>query len=534
MEKLYNGIEIPAAWPPRNMDDHSLRDLPVPYLTKPPKVIDISVGRQLFVDDFLIDETTMEKRFHQAVFSPDSPVLQPETPLEMSGGIAPMAAPFTDGCWFDPMDGLYKLWYHAGWMEATGLAVSRDGVQWTRKMLDNRPGTNMVDVPPKGWRRDGSTIWLDAETENPAERYKMFTFYRTPEGEFGVVQCSHDGLHWGRRTQVGDCGDNTSFFYNPFRKKWIFSIRKGMPLFERYSRARRYYECDDFMEQAHWQQGDDVFWQRCDETDLRECEFGVRYSSLMPPQLYHLNCVAYESVMLGLFGIIKGFDEYDNSVCENLGAPKKIDLHVAFSRDGFHFSRDNRLPFIRATGKENDWNRGYLHACGGICLIEGDRLLFPVGGFSGRSPANGGNLYGDASTGFATLRRDGFASLHANWSRQYVVTKPLTFAEGRKCLFVNANAIGGFVAAEVLDEQGNVLPGFSMEECISAQNDSTKQQIRFVGGHSLAELAGRPVRLRFCMTNADLFSFWLAEDERGASKGFVAAGGPNYCGNRDL
>ena len=74
MEKLYNGIEIPAAWPPRNMDDHSLRDLPVPYLTKPPKVIDISVGRQLFVDDFLIDETTMEKRFHQAVFSTDSPV----------------------------------------------------------------------------------------------------------------------------------------------------------------------------------------------------------------------------------------------------------------------------------------------------------------------------------------------------------------------------------------------------------------------------------------------------------------------------
>ena len=86
----------------------------------------------------------------------------------------------------------------------------------------------------------------------------------------------------------------------------------------------------------------------------------------------------------------------------------------------------------------------------------------------------------------------------------------------------------------MLDEQGKVLPGFSMEECISAQNDSTKQQIRFVGGHSLAELYGRPVRLRFCMTNADLFSFWLAEDERGASKGFVAAGGPNYCGNRDL
>lgn len=531
--RLYNAIELPENWPPRTMDDHSLDDLPVPYLQNPPEVIDITVGRQLFVDDFLIEESTLEKHFHSAEFLPASPFLTPETPLETAGGIAPMAAPFTDGCWYDPQDGLYKLWYHSGWMEATCLAVSEDGMRWTRKMLDHRPGTNRVYVPPKGWRRDGSTVWLDHETKDPAERWKMFTFYRTPEDEHGEVQVSRDGFHWGEPVRVGICGDNSSFFYNPFRKKWVFSIRQGMPVFDRYSRARGYYEFDDFMRQSHWESEQSVFWQRCDLTDCRECEPATRYSPLMPPQLYHLNCVAYESVILGLFGILKGFDEKDNSVYESTGSPKHIDLHAAFSRDGFHFSRENRLPLITSTGKAGDWNRGYLHACGGICLVQDDRLLFPVGGFSGSSPVNGGHLYAGASTGMAVLRRDGFASLRANWSQEYVTTHPIRFEKGR-CLFINADSLEGYVAAEILDRNGETIPGFALKDCVPAQADDTKQQIRFIGGRTLEELAGRILRLRFHLVKSDLYAFWISEDELGASGGYVAAGGPDFNGNRDV
>ena len=29
---------------------------------------------------------------------------------------------------YDPADGLFKLWYHAGWFDGTALATSRDGV----------------------------------------------------------------------------------------------------------------------------------------------------------------------------------------------------------------------------------------------------------------------------------------------------------------------------------------------------------------------------------------------------------------------
>ena len=96
MEELYNGIRLPDVWPPRNMDDMSLSELPVPYLENRPDVAQIDVGRQLFVDDFLIEENWLEKRFHQAVLD-ETPVLAPETPMEWNKGVAPVAAPFTDG-----------------------------------------------------------------------------------------------------------------------------------------------------------------------------------------------------------------------------------------------------------------------------------------------------------------------------------------------------------------------------------------------------------------------------------------------------
>ena len=146
-EILHNGIVLPATWPPKNVDDKTKKPLENPYRYdfQKPDVIPIDVGRQLFVDDFLIESnTTLSRIFNRPEIHPASPVLVPETEEEMDFGNCPMAAPFNDGVWYDPVDNLFKMWYMPGWFHSTALVTSTDGIHWERPQLDVVPGTNLV------------------------------------------------------------------------------------------------------------------------------------------------------------------------------------------------------------------------------------------------------------------------------------------------------------------------------------------------------------------------------------------------------
>ena len=65
--------------------------------------------------------------------------------------------------------------------------------------------------------------------------------------------------------------------------------------------------------------------------------------------------------------------------------PKIIDIQLGFSRDGVTYPRPSREAFIAAARKPGTWNRGYLHAANGVCLIVGDELWFYFGTWSGQS-----------------------------------------------------------------------------------------------------------------------------------------------------
>jgi len=62
--------------------------MPVPYLEKPPKVIPIDVGRQLFVDDFLIENTTLNRTLHAAQKVEGNPVFKPQTKHELAVSVS--------------------------------------------------------------------------------------------------------------------------------------------------------------------------------------------------------------------------------------------------------------------------------------------------------------------------------------------------------------------------------------------------------------------------------------------------------------
>jgi hypothetical protein len=519
-EVLYNGITLAAPWPP---DDRMLSASPrtPPYLIDRPRVVDIDVGRQLFVDDFLIEESTLTRTFHQATYHPANPVLTPARDWEMRDAYAEVtgtppskaAMVFSDGVFFDPADRMFKMWYMGGYQQYTCFARSADGIEWERPMLSIVPRTNIVSPH----HRDSSTVWLDLDASNRAERYKL-AGYDLKERRLRL-QLSADGLHWRDAGTSGPCGDRSTFFYNAFRRKWIFSLRDeadGVGAF------RRYYETDTFT-RAQWSAGEPVRWARADTLDPRRPEYNV------PTTLYNLDAAPYESVLLGLFTIFRG---------ERQEREKPNDICVGFSRDGFHWSRDDRRAFVSVSERQGNWNWSNVQSAGGGCLIVGDLLYFYV---SGRSGVAGTNVPGVCSTGLATLRRDGFASLSDRrepgvatrvWPGRpaEVITRPVRFS-GR-FLFVNAE-IDRQLRAEILDQDGKVIPGLSLADCEPLRTSGTRVPVRWRDRASLETLAGTPLRFRFVLEDVRLYAFWVSPTARGESGGYVAAGGPGFTASRD-
>lgn len=525
-EQLYNGLEIPDLWPPPQAGEPDEPMAP-PWLEHPPAVIPIDVGRQLFVDDFLIAESTLERRFHLAEKHDGNPVLVPETELELGAGGFPAAVPKSGGVWWDEEAGVFKMWYEAGWLRHLAYAVSEDGLHWERPELDIEPPSNRIvpELVP-----DSGTVVVDRECDDPAQRYKMMV--RSPEpvvrragNRSGNSLVSADGIHWSRPVPTGPMGDRSTMFYNPFRKKWVYSIRALLP---GPTRVRRYREHDDFLAGASWTEDETVVWTGADRFDPPDPEIGCR------PQLYNLDAVAYESIMLGLFEIHRG---PENKVCQEEKRPKITELTTAFSRDGFYWHRPDRRSFIAASRTPQTWDRGYVQSVGGVCLVQGDELWFYYTGFAGddlaRADALGtsSGMYANGSTGVAKLRRDGFASMSADRRSGTLLTRPVVFNGTH--LFINAACPKGELTVEVCSPAGDPYAGFAAEECRPMRADSTRAPVAWKGADSLERFAGQPVCFRFHVTNGDLYAFWTSSSTQGQSGGYLGAGSPGTRGVRD-
>lgn len=106
--------------------------------------------------------------------------------------------------------------------------------------------------------------------------------------------------------------------------------------------------------------------------------------------------------------------------------------------------------------------------------------------------------------GLATMRKEGFVSLHGAPGGGVVCTKKLLWPGGG--LFVNVDAGAGEMRVCVSDESRQVLPGFAFEDGEAFQGDSVAHEVKW-GGRSLDEWKGRVVRVEFHLSNAHLYTF---------------------------
>lgn len=295
---------------------------------------------------------------------------------------------------------------------------------------------------------------------------------------------------------------------------WDYHSKPPKPV----GRARKYWEHTDYVAGAEWTGGhmhedwkedEPVWWCAADRLDSPDIGPNDTHA-----ELYNLDAVAYESILLGLFSVWHGGS--------SAGRPKINDVMLGFSRDGFHWHRPCRQAVIPVADDTEAWNWANVQSVGGGCLVVRDRLFFYASGRNAK----------EDTTGLALLRRDGFASMQAGDEEGTLTTRPVRFRG--KFVFVNA-AIGegGRLEIEILDREGNVIPQFRKQACRPVHEDKTLIPVKWNDTESLSSIAGQPVRLRFHLKQGALYSFWVSPNETGASHGYVAAGGPGFTGPRD-
>ncbi|MDA0709749.1 MAG: hypothetical protein O3B73_06010 [bacterium] len=110
-----------------------------------------------------------------------------------------------------------------------------------------------------------------------------------------------------------------------------------------------------------------------------------------------------------------------------------------------------------------------------------------------------------------SLRLDGFASLHADASTGQGLSKVLTFEGSRLAVNFSTSAVGR-LAIEILDAEGSPLPGFTLADCDDLYGDAIRRPVTWQGSPSLGHLAGRPIRLRISLQDADLYAIQFGSD----------------------
>jgi hypothetical protein len=171
------------------------------------------------------------------------------------------------------------------------------------------------------------------------------------------------------------------------------------------------------------------------------------------------------------------------------------------TRGGSHYERTFLEAFIRPGPAPEDWiARDNTPALGVVAANERELFIYRLSHYAQRS----------SHMARYRLRVDGFISIHAPYGGGELITKPFKFSGNRLELNFATSAAGG-LRVEIQDENGVPQAGYALGECPEMIGDDVARTIAWSGGGNVSKLAGKTVRLRIAMKDADLYSFRFYE-----------------------
>ena len=95
--------------------------------------------------------------------------------------------------------------------------------------------------------------------------------------------------------------------------------------------------------------------------------------------------------------------------------------------------------------------------------------------------------------------------MNAPYAGGELTTKPLTF-EGKELVINCSTSAVGSVQVEIQGADGTLIEGFALADCPEIFGDEIERVVAWDNGSDVSGLAKQPVRLRFVMKDADLYS----------------------------
>lgn len=445
-----------------------------PVSITPAKPLAIGSRLELFADDYVIDRLEGEASLHLHRPAPQEVVLVTDKPWE--GNTSAYYTIFRDG-------DLYRAYYRGShWDEVAKKAThpevvcyaeSKDGIHWTKPNLGlfEFDGSKQNNIVWDGIGTHCFAAFKDTHPDCTADaRYKGIARGR-PTGKKGLyVFKSPDGIHW---TRIKDEPVITNGYFDS----------QNLAFWDAHAGTYREYHrtfVDGVRAIMTGTSSDYVNW-----TEPVLLNYGDA-----PNQHLYTNAV----------------QPYDRAPHILLGFPtrylpaegQRVEPTFMASHDGLNFKRwlDPVIP--EDAPEDRDGNRSN-YMTWGLVQLPGNEKEYSV--YATEAYYTGP----DSRVRRFTYRVDGFVSLRGTGQGGSLVTKPLVF-EGDELQLNVATQDGGSVRVELQNTAGKPLDGFALSDCQPLQGDSIEQAVVWSGG-KLSSLAGKPVRVRFEVNNADIYSF---------------------------
>ncbi|MDB6092477.1 MAG: hypothetical protein JWM32_39 [Verrucomicrobia bacterium] len=487
------------------------------------QLLSIGTQKQLLVDDVLIERLEhAQRRLNPAAKVEVNPVIARDRPWEGSD---------TRVSWviFDERLGKFRMRYGTGDFQpviasektadegspkgtydatfANGRACeafSNDGIHWEKPNLGfvefNGSKANNILSP------ESAAIEYfiqDLHDPDPAKRYKGFIrrgSVREPNMQFDLYT-SADGYHWvayadnpviDLGAHVGRWGPTLFMGWDPIRKVYAAHLEYSLHMDGR-TRLQRGYENTRKRCQARVESPDMIHWG---EPELIVSPDG---KDAPDTEFYALPVSIYEGYYVGML--------WNFSTTNTLFHPEFI-----FSRDGVHYRRDYRIPFIQR-GDTGDFDSVCVYA--NAPLVHNGQVYIYYTGVNWRSPEQLKTLGAKAraGVGLAIVPLDGFVSVDSGRTEPGVLTtRPFGFSG--TALYLNLKraqrewgAGNPELRVELLDSRFEPIPGYTLAEADVVTDTNPEQRISWQGRTDLSKLAGRPVALRVQFKNIKLYSF---------------------------